>query len=126
MNDSSDRRILDDLSAEDRAFLDTLEENRGLYTQLADAFSGPMKFWAAFGFVLSFACAAGAVYMLVRLAAAPPTSEALMWLAGFIALWIGVGLTKIWFWMRMNQVTLLRELKKIELQVVRLAEQQAK
>lgn len=41
------------------------------------------------------------------------------WLAIFLFAMIAVGLLKIWFWMRMNHLALLRELKRIELRLVR-------
>jgi hypothetical protein len=41
------------------------------------------------------------------------------WLGVFLFAMIAVGLLKIWFWMRMNHLALLRELKRIELRLVR-------
>ena len=121
MNDDFDKRLLGDLSADDAAFLARLDDDRGLYEQMADTFSGPLKLWTAFAFVLSLTFFIGAIYTLVQLWGGPPLRESLLWLALFSWLTLAVGLIKIWFWMRMNQIALLRELKKIELQVARLA-----
>ena len=121
MTDDFDKRLLGELSADDAAFLDRLEEDRGLYAQMSDTFSGPFKLWTAFAFVLSLAFFIGSIYALVQLWDGPPIRESLLWLALFIWLAQAVGMIKIWFWMRMNQLTLLRELKKVELQVARLA-----
>ena len=121
MNDDFDKRLLGDLSADDEAFLARLDDDRGLYEQMADTFTGPLKLWTAFAFVLSLAFFIGSIYALVQLWGGPPLRESLLWLALFSWLTLAVGLIKIWFWMRMNQIALLRELKKIELQVARLA-----
>ena len=41
------------------------------------------------------------------------------WLGVFLFAMIALGLLKIWFWMRMNHLALLLELKRIELRLVR-------
>lgn len=120
MNDTFDNKLLGELDAEDRQFLEQLEADRGLYAQMSDTFSGPFRYWTAFAFVLSLAFFIGSIYALVRLWGAPPLNESLLWLAAFFWFAQAVGMIKIWFWMRMNQLTLLRELKKVELQVARL------
>jgi|GEM_PF-3584282 len=35
--------------------------------------------------------------------------------------WLGIGLIKIWYWMELNRNTVLREIKRLELQVAHLA-----
>lgn len=121
MTQSFDEQLKQNLSEEDQAFLDSLTDERGMYAQIADTFAGPMRGWTGFAFVLSFAFFGACVYTLVQLAAAPPINEALLWLAGFVWASLAVAMIKVWFWMRMHQVTLLRELKKIELRVAQLA-----
>ena len=120
MTDTFDKRLFSELSDDDAAFLEQLEEDRGLYAQMADTFSGPMKLWTVFAFVLSLTFFGGAIYTLTQLWAGPPLRESLLWLALFGWLALAVAMIKVWFWMRLNQITLLRELKKIELQVARL------
>ncbi len=122
MTDPFDQRLFGELTADDAAFLDRLEaEDRGLYAQMSDAFSGPLKLWTVFAFVLSLTFFIAAIYSLVQLWAGPPLRESLIWLAMFGWFILAVAMIKIWFWMRLNQLTLLRELKKIELQVARLS-----
>lgn len=121
MSDDFDKRLFGELSADDAEFLERIEEDRGLYAQMSDTFQGPMRLWTVFAFVLSLAFFAAAIYSLVQLWAGPPLRESLIWLAAFGWLILAVAMIKIWFWMRLNQLTLLRELKKIELQVARLS-----
>lgn len=122
MTDSFDKQLLGQLSEEDEAFLARLEEDRGLYAQMSDTFQGPLRYWTAFAFVLSLVFFIAAVYAFWRLGTGKVLTEQLMWLGGFLAFMIAVGLIKVWFWMRINQVALLRELKKVELQVARLSD----
>lgn len=121
MTDKFDQRLFGELSADDAAFLDRLEEDRGLYAQMSDTFSGPLKLWTVFAFVLSLTFFVAAIYSLVQLWAGPPLRESLIWLAMFGWFILAVAMIKMWYWMRLNQLTLLRELKKIELQVARLS-----
>ena len=50
------------------------------------------------------------------------TRELALWTAGALAAMLAVGLIKIWFFERMNFIALLRELKRIELRLVRIEE----
>ena len=116
-----DEQLRRDLSDDDREFLDSLDDERGMYAQIGDTFRGSMRGWTAFAFVLSLSFFAGCVYMLIKLFGTPPLNEALLWLAGFIWMSLGVAMIKMWFWLRMHQIALLRELKKIELRVAQIS-----
>lgn len=123
MNDTFDEKLKQTLSEEDQAFLASLDDERGMYAQIGDTFRGSMRGWTAFAFVLSLAFFAGCIYTLVQLFGAPPVNEALLWLAGFNAAILSVSMIKLWFWLRMHQIALMRELKKIELRVAQLSQQ---
>ncbi len=120
-----DDQLRSALSADDEAFLKNLEEDRGLFEQMGETFSGPMKYWTAFAFALSLAFFGLGVLCFVRLFSADGATEIALWLAGFTAANIAVGLVKIWFWMRMNHLATLRELKKIELRIAHIEDRAA-
>ncbi len=117
-----DLRLRDGLSADDEAFLKTLENERGLIGQLGDTFRGGMAGWTVFAVALSLVFFAFSVLCFYKLAGAQEWRDGLVWLSGAIAGWVSVGLIKIWFWQRMNLISVLRELKKIELRLARLEE----
>lgn len=48
-------RLMTSLSADDEAFLKELEDDVGLFQQMGMTFSGPLRYWTAFAFMLSFA-----------------------------------------------------------------------
>ena len=48
-----DSRIRGALDEDDRAFLATLDQDRGLFTQVGDVFSGPLGGWAKLVFVVT-------------------------------------------------------------------------
>lgn len=115
-----DDRLRDGLSADDEAFLKSLDDEPGLFAQLGAAFAGSMKAWTVFAFVFSFGLFAFSVFALWQAYSAPSVQPAILWATLALGAWISVGLTKIWFWLRMSQLNLLREIKRLELQLARL------
>ena len=118
---SFETRLKDGLSAEDEAFLKNLEDGESLFGQLGATFAGPMKFWTGFAFVLSVVLFGLAVWSFVQMLAADDIREMLLWLAGVIFGVMAVSMIKVWFWLRMNHLAVLRELKRIELRLARSA-----
>lgn len=115
-----DDRLRAGLSADDEAFLKSLDDEPGLFAQLGSAFAGSMKAWTAFAFVLSFVFFLFSIWAAWQAWTAPALQQSVTWMGVALAAWIAVGLMKIWFWLRMNHLTLLREIKRLELQVTRL------
>ncbi|WP_421789444.1 DUF6768 family protein [Hyphobacterium sp.] len=110
-------RLSASLSEEDEAFLRRLDDEPGLFQQMGNAFQGKLKFWTAYAFVMSFIIFGLAIYCFVQLLGAESTRELILWATGVWCALLSVGLTKIWFWMRMNHLAMLREVKRIELLV---------
>lgn len=112
-----DTKLAADLSEDDRAFLQDLESGRGLFAQMGDTFRGPMSFWTGFAFLISLVFFGAALYCGYRLLHIEAPQDGFVWLAGFMWSTIAVGLTKLWFWLRINHLAVLRELKLIELRI---------
>ncbi len=119
--DTYDKRILEGLNDDDQAFLKNLEDNRGLFTQMFATFDGPLKYWTAFVFVMTFAFFALGVYAGFQLAATESLQMIAVWTLTIWFCLFSVGLLKIWLFMRMNHLATLRELKKIEFLLVKQA-----
>lgn len=107
------------LSEEDEAFLRRLEDEPGLFRQLGNTFHGPLKFWTAYAVIMSLVIFGLSIYCFVQLWNAESTREQILWATGVGCSLLSVGLTKIWFWMRMNHLALLREIKRIELRMAK-------
>lgn len=114
-----DLRLKNGLTAEDEAFLKDLEDRRGLFEQIGGTFTGPLAGWTVFAWALSLVFFALSVFCFWKLTGAEEWREGLLWMTGVLAGWISVGLIKIWFWLRMNHLATLREMKKIELRLAR-------
>ena len=115
-----DETISHDMSEDDRAFLATLREEPGLFTQMGAAFAGTMRIWTILAFILSFVFFAGAVWCAYLVFVAATPVEAIGWAAIGMAAFMATGFAKIWFWLRMNHLVVLREIKLLELQLSKL------
>lgn len=110
------------LTADDKAFLDDLENGRGLFDQLGATLHGPMRFWSYLITVVTFLWFCFAIYAGWRAIEAVELRETILWSAGFLLSFQAVGLLKMWMFDRMNLLSLLAEMKKIELRVAQLSE----
>lgn len=117
-----DERIRDVLDADDRAFLERLEGDRGLWRQMGDSLSGPMGGWARLVFGLSFVLGIGLLFAVWQLLIADDARELIVWAAASLALLMATGFLKDWMFSRMNMLTILREVKRLQLQVAMLHE----
>lgn len=122
----TDDRISEALSADDRAFLDSLEEDRGMFRQIGDTWKGPLGGWAKLIFGFTVALGFLFVFVLWQLAhsAQNPIGHVLWAIVG-VALLVIIGFAKEWMFARMNMLTILREVKRVQIEVAMLREQLA-
>jgi hypothetical protein len=116
---SFETRLKEGLSAEDEAFLKNLEGGTSLFGQLGATFSGPMRLWTGFAFLLGFVFFVGVVWSMVEISRAETVQEIGLRLAAVVFFMVATGMIKVWFWLRMHHLALLRELKRIELRIAR-------
>lgn len=124
MTDTPDTRITKALSEDDQAFLDSLEGERGLFTQIGDTWKGPMGGWAKL--VFGFTAALGVLFLFVIWKTANTTDNVAahtLWAIMGVALLVVIGFAKEWMFARMNMLTVLREIKRLQLEVALLREE---
>ncbi|GJL92158.1 DUF6768 family protein [Hyphococcus sp.] len=117
--DDLDRKIEAALTAEDRALLEQFGE-QGLFAQAFGVFTGKQGWIALMATIVTFVIFAAAVYCGWKFYNADAALEATRWGAGAIMLMIMTGFLKIWFWLRMESNRVLREVKRLELQMARM------
>jgi hypothetical protein len=115
-----DTRIRAALSAEDEAFLEGLDHERGLFAQVGDMFRGPMGRWTMLVYVMGVAVTALGAWTVVQMFAATNTRELILWTAAALTCALTISMIKLWAWGRMQTLAILRELKRIELRVARI------
>ncbi|MCF6220561.1 MAG: hypothetical protein L3J65_05565 [Robiginitomaculum sp.] len=118
-SDELDDKIREALSDEDRALMAHFEE-QGLFGQLGSLFQGKLAWLSMITFVVGLLMFAIGVYAAWKFATVGEVISMLKW--GAIA-WSGIMsmiMIKLWSWMRMETNRTLREIKRLELQIVRM------
>lgn len=117
-----DDRIRDVLDADDQKFLGELEADRGLWQQVGDSLSGPMGGWAKLVFAMSVVFGGLLIFCVYKIATTPDPYAHTMWAIAALAVLIIQGFAKDWFFSRMNMLNILREIKRLQVQVALLRE----
>ncbi len=112
-----DERIRGALDADDKAFLERLEDDRGMFRQLGDSLGGTMGGWAKIVFVMTFIQSAAMFYCAWHMFHAAELRETVLWATGVVVLIMSIGFMKDWLFSRMNMLSLLREVKRLQVLV---------
>ncbi len=120
MNDL-DRQIQAALRKEDADALSAFTREPSMFELMMETFRGRHRklvwltmFWGLVFFV-------SAVVSGVKFFNTQDTREMLLWAVAFMVCISAVSLLKMWWWMEMNKNAITREIKRLELQVARLA-----
>ena len=116
-----DDRIRSALDEDDRAFLASLD-SRGLFAQIGDTLGGPLRGWARLVAAIAAALALLALFAVWKLVSAQSPRELVLWATTVIVVVIAQGFTKDWLFSRMNMFAILREVKRLQVQVAMLQE----
>ncbi|GAB4192755.1 MAG: hypothetical protein Tsb002_22680 [Wenzhouxiangellaceae bacterium] len=124
----SERQKIDDvvraaLQQEDRELFDQLSGDMGLQEMALETFRGKQRWIKSFGFVLTLVLFGCMLYCLWNMFQTEAIRELILWAAGFMYCAMAVGLLKLYFWMEFHKSAVLREIKRVELQVSRLVQQ---
>jgi hypothetical protein len=127
MTETTDDRITDALSDDDRAFLDSLEEDRGMFQQIGDTWKGPLGGWAKLIFGVTVLLGFLFVFVMWKVATSTDNYVAhTLWAISGVALLVILGFAKEWMFARMNMLTVLREIKRLRIEVALLREERQK
>nr|WP_298897094.1 DUF6768 family protein [uncultured Altererythrobacter sp.] len=119
---NNDERIRGVLSEDDRQFLASIDEDRGMFQQIGDSWHGPLGNWARFSFVLTIIIGLGLAYAFYRAFTADTTDVLLGWGLTCLALLIMQGFLKEWMFARMSMLSILKEVKRLQLQIAMLGD----
>ena len=117
-----DDRIRGALDEDDQAFLEALQEDRGMFRQIGDSMTGPLGGWAkvVFGFAILIGLAM--LWVVRNLVVSTEVDQATFWAVVLTGTLVVQGFIKEWLFARMNMLTILREIKRLQLQVAMLEE----
>ena len=126
MTQTPDSRIREALSEDDHAFLNSLEEERGLFMQIGDSWKGPLGGWAKLIFGFTVVLGLTLLMVIYHIGSTRNPTEHTLWAILGLAVLIVMGFAKEWMFARMNMLTILREIKRLQLEVAMLREEQGK
>lgn len=106
---------------EDAALAERIPAEPGIFDLLADTLKGRLRFLNLMGVVAVFVFLALGVACGVRFFGVETTREMIAWATGAVLCFTAVGMIKIWFWMELHRHAILREIKRVELEIAVLA-----
>lgn len=104
------------LSEEDAEVLKRIED-QGIIDLLTSSFQGKLKWIAMFSAVIMVILFVVSIYCLFHFINTTDLREMMLWGAGMGMSMMAVGLLKTWHWMQMDKNSLIREIKRLELQI---------
>ncbi|WP_273277100.1 DUF6768 family protein [Maribacter polysiphoniae] len=114
-----DELIKETLNKEEAKFYDELEE-QNLIGKLGEVYKGKMGWLAIIMNVVHLVIFGLLIYCIIRFFGTNETNELIKWAsAGFLCM-IVMSMLKLYIWMQMDKNDMLREMKKLELQVATL------
>lgn len=115
-----DKLIKETLSQEEAKFYDDLEE-QNIFDMVFGLFKGKNKWIMYLMNFITIVLFGLFIYCLVQFFNVEATKDLLKWGLGSIVFLLGVSMLKVFAWMQMDKNALIRELKRLELQISSLA-----
>lgn len=97
----------------------------GVFDLMIDTFRGRQRWLAMISMVAGIVWMVAGIFAVVKFFQAESIEMMLRWMLGVIFCVLAVTMMKLWYWMQLDKHYLTREIKRLELQVARLSEQQA-
>lgn len=115
-----DKLIKDTLNEEEAKFYDSLEE-QGIFAMLFGLFKGKNAWINILLNIMILVFFVLLIYTGIQFFNADTTEELLKWGFGSLTLFISISMLKLYAWMQMDKYAILREMKRLELQVMSLS-----
>jgi len=115
-----DRLIKETLTAEEARFYDALDE-QGIFQMLFGLFRGKNAWINILLNVMTVLFFGLFIYCGVQFLNADTTEELVRWGVGTLLLILNISMLKLYAWMQMDKYAILREMKRLELQVMSLS-----
>jgi len=117
-----DERIRRAVQASDNPDPDLLPSEQNIWQMMIGVYRGKNRWLNILAIVYTFVFTGLAVWTAISFFDAETTKGMLGWGFGFTFCVLAVGNLKMWLWMQMDKNAVLREMKRLELQVALLAQ----
>ena len=114
-------KIREALRDEDADFLQDFDEKPTIFETLIEVFRGRSRWLTMMPVFWSFVFMALSVISAVKFFNTEVSNDKILWAVVFFVSMSGVMMMKVWFWMELNKNAITREIKRLELQIARLA-----
>ncbi|WP_106794887.1 DUF6768 family protein [Aquimarina sp. Aq78] len=115
-----DQLIKETLSQEEAKFYDDLDE-QNLFEMLGGLFNTKHRWIIVLMNIATVIAFGFFVYCIIQFLNTDNTNELIKWFAGGAICIMIIGMTKLFAWMQMDKNAVLREIKRLELQVSSIA-----
>jgi hypothetical protein len=95
-------------------------DEKSLFAMMLRVFTGGLRRWAAFAMVLTLAFVVLTVWTGYEFFVAGTADARIFWGVLAVAAFHAVSMFKFWFFMEMNRNSMLREIKRVEIELERL------
>ena len=119
MNDI-DQLIREALAKDEADVLEQVSSEKNPLARAMELFQGRYSWFNGLVAAFTFAIFVGQVWCAVKFFGVESIEEKLAWAVGFLFAGICVGMLKLWSWMELNKNSVIREVKRLELQVAYL------
>ena len=117
--DDLDKKIAETLSADDRELMEHFGE-QGILGQLGGLFHGRLAWLSMVTFVVGLIVFAVGAYAAWQFTVLDNVASMFRWGAVAWAGFMSMIMIKLWSWMRMESNRVIREVKRVELQIARV------
>lgn len=114
-----DERIRDQLRA-DTDPADTAADEKSLFGMLFRVFTGGLRRWAVFAMALTLVFVGLTVWCGYEFFTAASVDGRVFWGVLAVVAFHAVTMLKLWFFMEMNRNSMIREVKRVEIALMRL------
>ena len=118
-----DQAIRESLSSEDTKLFDRLGVDQALHRQVLATFEGQLRWFNTAGWIAGLVLFGVASVSAWRFVQAQELGDMLRWGAASALAFAGLALIKVWFWLELQKNAIVREVKRLEVQVASLASQ---
>jgi hypothetical protein len=118
-----DQAIRETLSSEDTELFDRLGADQALHRQVLATFEGRLRWFNIAGWIAGFVLFGVASISAWRFLQAQDVGDMLRWGSASALAFAGLALIKVWFWLELQKNAIVREVKRLEVQVTSLAAQ---
>ena len=118
-----DEKIREALRREDAELLEHYQTEPPVHELLIETFRGRRVWMSSLAVVFTFVFFGLSLFALYGFFHAEGTRSLIAWASGFLWSSLAVAMLKIWFWMEIQRNSVVREIKRLELQVANLSRQ---